>query len=175
MIDEKFGSDHFLIAVDDLIPIRTPTIRRLSLPRADWKRFEQLAVLDEDSLDNVDEMLDAFEDSVNKAALETIPHTYGGIGRIPVPWWNEDCRTTRKEKKIAQRRYHRHPTIENKMHLNQTRANARRVQRRARKQCWIDYINRITTTTPINSIFKTIKKIQGKYKSGQYIKAASYI
>ena len=161
---ERFGSDHYPIIINDTTPVSVERVRRPALQRADWKLFKQLAVSAEPHNRNLDETLDSFETIINNASLESIPFTMGGIGRIPVPWWNDSCKETRRQKKIAQRTYHRNPSIENKILLNQARANARRVQRKARKQCWIDFINNIKLTTPINKIFTMIKKIQGKYK-----------
>ena len=161
--EEKFGSDHFAILVDDVFPVTVPTIRRFNVSRARWSSFKQLAVVPENVRGNADDMLETFETVVNNAALETIPHTFGGIGRIPVPWWNECCARTRREKKVFQRRYHRYPTVENKVALNRARAEARKAQRQARKQCWIDYINTINSKTPLNNIFKMMKKMKGRY------------
>ena len=128
VLEDGFGSDHFPIVVKDIIPVNIQRIKRFALQRADWTLFQQLAISANTPDDSIDEMLNTFESTISNAALEAIPCTTGGVGRIPVPWWNEDCKYTRRQKKIAQRRYHRNPTIENKIDLNQARANARRVQ-----------------------------------------------
>ena len=161
---EKFNSDHFAVIVRDSILMRIPTVKRFSLRRANWTLFRRLTHFADAPEDNVETMLNYFETSVNSAALESIPHTFGGLSRVPVPWWNESCRATRIEKKRAQRRFHRAPSPANRAALNQARANARRVQRQARKQCWTNFLSTITASTPLNEVFNRIKKIQGRYK-----------
>lgn len=164
VLEERFGSDHYPVVVEDTIPVNIQRTRRPALQRADWSLFRQVALTMQPAGSNLDEMLISFEKIIHDASIEAIPFTRGGIGRIPVPWWNENCKLTRQQKKIAQRRYHRNPSIENRIDLNRARAIARREQRRARKQCWTDYINKIKMTTPLNKIFNMIKKIQGKFR-----------
>ena len=161
--DEKFGSDHFVIVVKDTLPVSITPVKRFAIARAKWEKFEQLSIIPECEVNDVEGMLNIFETTLNNAALESIPHTVNVAGRIPVPWWDDECKRTRREKKQAQRRYHRSPTVDNKIALNRARAAARCWQRRARRRCWLEYVSKLKSTTSMSTVHKMMRKMQGKH------------
>ena len=96
---------------------------------------------------DIDSMTERITDNIIRAADLAIPATSGGPYRSSVSCWNEDCKNTRIEKKRATRRYQRSHSIADGIALRRARAIARRAQRQARKQCWLDFVSSINEKT----------------------------
>jgi len=162
---EVFGSDHFPIVISkNLVEPRTKEARFV-LEKADWKTFEALTSFNIDmdyDFENINDMLQHFNSHIIRAATLAIPQTSTTISYNPVPWWNDACTETRTQKKHALRRYQRSRTIGDKIALKRARALARRTQRQSRRELWQNYISSINSKTPLNKIYKKVKKIQGQ-------------
>lgn len=101
VIKNLYGSDHFPICLKsseqlDLFS-RTP---RWKLESADWEKFHQMTQMPRNALNdfNINDAVTFFTAFITDAAFECIPQTNGAPKKRRVPWWNEDCKTARKNK-----------------------------------------------------------------------------
>ena len=137
---------------------------RFNLHRAYWKAYKSLTyVANDDEERPLDEMLCQLEHIIQHAALLSIPQSSDRLTRRPLPWWSVECSTTRWQKREALRRYQQNKTVGNRVVLNRARAIARRTQRLPRRKCWQDFVKTINSNTPLDKIFKKVKKIHGKF------------
>ena len=161
VIEEVFGSDHYPIIISETTATAEVREPRHIVERADWPLFTAVSYMPAATVDeDVDSMLHRFSEGIMRAADVAIPMTSGAPYKSTVPWWNEECRRSRAEKKYALRRYQRSRSLADSIALKRARAIARRTQRQARKQCWTNFISSINKETPINKVYKKIKKIQ---------------
>ncbi|XP_057667198.1 uncharacterized protein LOC130900523 [Diorhabda carinulata] len=84
--------------------------------------------------------------------------------RNPVPWWNSDCESAIKSNKKAFNRYKRHNTSANKIEFLETRAEARRTIKTAKRKSWTEYVSTINSETPMTEVWERVRKISGLYK-----------
>ena len=164
--DELFGSDHYPIIVkeiDNLIPIDLP--KRFLYKKADWSLFSALTDRNYDELMNypLEDKISSFTEIVLEAAKTSIPISSSTRRVRPLPWWNDACRESHRNRKACLRRYKRTKAVEDKIELNRTTALARKIQRRARKENWMNFISTINKDTPMSKIWKRVKKLNGKY------------
>jgi len=166
--EELFNSDHYPVIVTETNGMNPTKDGRYILKKADWRMFTALtSVHDHDDDQSIDDCVQAFTELIQNAAQLAIPRSSGECKGRPVPWWNDECKETRRIKKQALRRYQRSRTVEDKIELKRARALARNVQRKARKKCWEDFVSSINSRTPLNKVFNKIKKIQGRNSSNQ--------
>ena len=107
-------------------------------------------------------MVNYFNDIITKnEATLAIPKTSPHIKTRTSPWWNDECKATRRQKKEVLRMYQRTKSVVDKIELNRNRELARRTQKQACRQCWRHYVSSINSKTLINKIFKKVKKLKG--------------
>ena len=104
------GSDHFPITISESVEEPPPASPRYIIARADWSRFtesgsyigrapEAVDIAEviknftllthmkiEAAGDDIDELIDIFNDKVHSAAVQSIPQTAGQVHGRPVPW-----------------------------------------------------------------------------------------
>lgn len=78
-----------------------------------------------------------------------------------VPWWNEECLNAKNAKNHAFNRWKKHSTEENKAALIQAKKEAKSTFSNARKTSWLAYVSSIHQGTPVNEVWRKIKKIEG--------------
>ena len=151
-IDDLCGSDHYPIVIKETGDAPIQLKRRFLIHKADWKTFTALTNVNYEELKEkeINEMTESFTNIIYAAAINSIPLSSNIHRPHPVPWWNEHCRLTHQERKVALRRYKRTKSIHDKIELNRTSAQARFAKKRARKLYWKNFVSSITTDTPIS-------------------------
>ena len=158
------GSDHYPTVITPVVDEEEESTGRWNLKKADWSRFKTLCeskFSTEDILQTADPIA-TFTNILTDIASECIPRTTT-VPRGPrVPWFNQECKEIRLERKTAQRRAKRTPTQANILTYKRLRAKARRVFRTNRKRSWREFVSSLTSKTPSQKVWKAIRKIKGK-------------
>ena len=167
VVDDLHGSDHFPILLTPVTPVRPLDMpARFNYNKADWSLYEALtSVGAEHSLDEsagVDALLDYIEDVIMTAASTAIP-LKGNSTKIPVPWFNDDCKLVKRERRRAQKAYQRRPTLFNRIAFLRCRARCRFIFEQTRKAQWRQYLSTINSRTSLHEIWKKVSKLSGKF------------
>ena len=83
---------------------------RFHTERADWGLFRELTevgVREDYQHEQADQQLKYVEEIIISAANLSIPVKEGTCRRPPVPWWDDDCKNSLNERRIAERAYKR--------------------------------------------------------------------
>jgi ribonuclease HI len=164
---ESHPTDHYPIFIDFGSSIR-PTIlpKRFILKKAQWNEFSEYASIDAsiEDFDNANDMVTFFTGHVIIAAERSIPKSKGKLRHIPVPWWNSDCESARKNHKSASNRYYRVKTVDAKIIMKKARAKARLIYKLAQRESWSNYTSTINCHTPIKTVWRKTRSLQGKHK-----------
>ena len=94
--------------------------------------------------------------------LPGTPCTCTSRRKIKVPWYNEDCKKAKKERKSALRRFRQAPTLVNMMAYRGARARCRFVMKKARKDSWREFCSSLNTKAKPSTVWRAIRKINGK-------------
>ena len=166
VLPDLHSSDHFPIK----IIINQPAINidqqpRFNIEKANWNLFKDLTMteIEPDDYDNVDIMIANITDIIINAATAAIPRKGGTIRKPPVPWYNQDCRDSRRVKIRAERTLRRHYNVCNLIAYKKARAKCRYVCNESKKQSWKDFISSITEKMPLKKVWKRIAKLSGKF------------
>ena len=159
------GSDHFPTVITPVIDREEEeTTGRWNLKKADWSRFKVLC----DSKFSTEEILQqadpiaTFTSILTDIASECIPKSTTVHKGPKVPWFNQECKEIRLERKAAMRRAKRCPTQANILSYKRLRAKARFVFRSSRKRSWRNFVSSLTSKTSSQKVWKAIRKIKGK-------------
>lgn len=167
--DDLHGSDHYPICIADLNKTNHSVIRepRFITKKADWILFKEKTKLNHtpNPTTTVNDMICIFNKTVTDAALASIPMSSGRLPPRCVPWFDEECKMMKEERKTAKRNYERLKSLHAKIHFSRMRAAAKCLFRRKEKESWAKYINRINKDTPMSIIWNRINKMSGKYQS----------
>jgi len=167
VIEDLHDSDHFPTQLEIIDNINiTDKYNGYNLRKADWDRFYGATRVDDVVLsDDVDEATDAVTTVLRNAADANIPRKCGRMARPPVPWWNAECDDAKRERTRAERALRRNYNVDNKIRYNRARAVCRTVFNRCRRQSWLEYLNSINSRTSINSVWKKVQKLSGKFRT----------
>ena len=165
VMDDGLGSDHFPIFMKIVDEVAVPRAPRWILDKANWALFRILTFLevDADDFPTIDEALDFLNKIINRASSRTIPRTSGLFTRKPVPWWNTECRITRKAMRAAFTRYRRHPCEYYLICYKKARARFRYQVKQSKRQSWVNYISKINWKTNLAEVWAKVRKITGKH------------
>ena len=168
VLENLHGSDHYPIR------IKTNTNEgpvnysgRLKTEKADWKTFTCLTEHfqpPDQSLD-LDNIVKHLNDFIIETAEKCMPISTGDSNKIPVPWWNQECKDAKRERRRTERALKRNESIENKIAYKRTKAVCRKTYKTAQKGSWKKYISDININTPSQKIWKRIMKMTGKFKA----------
>ncbi|MGL4677181.1 MAG: reverse transcriptase domain-containing protein, partial [Brevinema sp.] len=159
------GSDHYPIILRDLK--NTPSIsnRKWNLKKANWNEFRRSLNFNK-SINDFTSSLEAynfFQLNIMKSAELHIPQT-GGMPRRPVvPWWNEECKKLRNNTRCQYRRFKNSGSAIDKIIYKKAMARQRKYFKQAKRDSWREYINTINSSTEIQTIWKKIQKLKGKF------------
>ena len=159
------GSDHYPMLIRKIPPpeLDEPSYR-FKTEKANWLKFKDLTNnYTPPDTNNVDELVDHLNTFIISAAKESIPISEGTNGKIPVPWWNDECRDALRQRNTAERAMKRNLTVANKIAYKRNRANCRKTFNKAKKDSWMRYVSSINENTNMRKIWKRIKKIKGMY------------
>ena len=168
-MSELYGSDHFpiLIEVEDVDPY-SPKVRFME-HRADWTKFNTLTIIEntEELLADLDcdELIDSFNKHITQAANSAIPKATCTPRPTTVPWWSAECQIAVNHRKEAYRKFNRSKLIIDKIEYCRKRAIAKRVLAEAKRSSWQRFVSSLNVNTPMNKIWKRIRKIRGKYSN----------
>ena len=163
--DDLHNSDHFPIVVNlnDHHDYERP--KKWNINTADWSLFCKLSSpkYSTDSFEDLNDLVSYFTSIIFNAASASIHRSSGRINKKCVPWWNAECKQVIKIKRQAWTKYRRQKNDVNFIDFKRASAVARKTIRKAQKESWRMYVSTINEQTPINSIWKKIHKIAGKY------------
>lgn len=175
VLKELHNSDHYpiiLVFQDSPEPevIHSP---RWKFKKANWKMYEdiiqdKIKLLDDISLsneENIDIILDKFEELIITAAEKTIPKTIVKIGKRNLPWWTNVCEDAVRKYKHLFNIYKKCNTFENKILFKSARARARRIIKEAKRNCWRDFLSSLTSKISSKEAWDKINAINGKKRT----------
>lgn len=150
VLKNPFGSDHFPLFVE---PCTTPAILKTRAPRwkltkTNWSLFSELTLgaFTFDILD-IDDVTGLPTNHILAAAMVSIPMSATHLLGRPNPWWNFECRGTRKKQNKTWGIFLGYPTQDNLMTFIQMRARARYVWRQSQHNSCQKYVSCITSFT----------------------------
>jgi len=137
---------------------------------AKWERFKYLCEIEMDKIDlneEIEEIDKSITTTILQVAKESIPKSKGKMKRKAVAWWTEECGKIVQErnKEEVLRRTH---NFQNLIKYKETQAKARRIIRKAKKQSWQTFCNKIGRTTPVGDVWNMIKGMQGIRREWKY-------
>ena len=162
------GSDHFPIILSPTLPTVESLPAKWCFKIAQWELFSKLAVesLTTDAIFHSDDHpVDLFTEFLIDCALRAVPVSVPSPRKPRTPWFTEECKKINKERKKAQRRVFRFPTLENVRKHQQLRAKARFVFKKSKKQSWRNFCSKLSFKTSSKKVWDIIRKIKGKNNS----------
>ena len=162
--DDQCGSDHFPVVVSPVDNEEDTPVGRWNLKKANWLQFSSLCQshLTEEEVLSADDPTLTFTSILTEIAEITIPKTTTVPSKPRKPWFTEECKSIRKERKKAQRKAQRCPTIQNILQYKRLRAKARYTFKKAKKESWKHFVSSLSSKTPSQKVWKAIRKIKGK-------------
>ena len=154
------GSDHFPVSILMTPPGISPCSSRRSIRRTDWEVFSRAC------LQSINSDLDSYEtfiERLTEVCDAVIPVT-SGKPRKHNAWFTPECRVAVDEKKKAYRRAARNPTVQNIVAFRLARARARRTLRENKRRSFHEFVSKINSRTPLNTVWKMIRNLKGSGK-----------
>lgn len=162
--DDLYGSDHYPILVEEVVPEPVEREPRFIIRKAKWKDFNHLTEMTEiNNEQSVEENLSSFTTKVLHAAELTIPKSAGGPLKHRCVWWRPEITHFNLERKSALRRYQRSGRDVDKISYKRWRAKAAKIKSEARKNSWRGYVSTLTADTPMSKIWNRVGKMTGRY------------
>ena len=123
--DDLCGSVHFPIFLTSHAANNT-THPRYNFKKANWNLFGDLCSRSVDlKILESDCPVELFTEKVTAAAREAIPHYRGGKNLPRVPWFTEECKQAILDRKRAQKKYFKHPTLLNFFNFKKAEAKSK--------------------------------------------------
>ena len=105
--------------------------------------------------------VEAFTKIILESAKDTIPKTSSVSKRVPVPWWTPEIKNAICQRRKALSRFKQYPTTYNLIIFKKFRARARLLIKLSKKASWETFVNSISISTPLSTLFNKINKISG--------------
>ena len=165
--DDQCGSDHIPIIIKTKNKYNFEGKPRWNINKANWPKFQKMANFTKPHTDfqNINELCDYITQVIIDAATASIPIVKPLIGKIPIPWWNGQCRVAVKNKKCAFRRYIHNPTLENYISYKKSNAEAKRIVRQSKKTSWLHFLAGINPKTSIKELWSRVGSLKKKNKT----------
>ena len=162
--DDRCGSNHFPILINNLKPQPNEASPRWILQKANWPLFSQLC---EENLKEHDFTIDSdpiesFTNIIIQIADRCVPKSSGKRKKKYKPWFNEECRDAVNARRHALRTFDRQPTTQNLDNFRIFRAQARRTIRTNKKRSWQQYVSQLKNKSSIKKTWDIVRKISGK-------------
>ena len=176
VIDDSLGSDHSPVITTMELQGKSregSQNPKWNLQKADRELFK--AYVDVSSLeaqqqvDDKDLHLESKVDVLTTCVIEAAEKSYPVSKRHkrpPVPWWNDDIASLKREKRKAQRKWKNSNTEANKIMYKKQQAKLKRAIKSAKRSSWRDFVGSINRDTPSSEIWRKIKAISGGNQSG---------
>lgn len=167
-VDESLhSSDHYPIHIKfNTPPEFVNKLRKFNTEKANWHTFNRLTLTDPNQQSaTIDIFTETVTNILMEAARESIPCTSGRLSRPPVPWWNSRCDDAKRNRVRAERAMKRSNNNNNtRTRYSRARAICKVVFDDSKRESWKSYISGINSRTDINSVWKRVHKLSGKYK-----------
>ena len=112
----------------------------------------------------IDEKVHAITEFIVEAAKISIPISKGAQnGKIPLPWFNEECKKVHRERKRAARALKHNHNQSNMVAYRRLNALCRWTFKKAKKETWMQYLTSINVRTSMSQVWKRINKVKGKF------------
>ena len=166
--ESRYGSDHYPIHLKPInynhIPYNGPL--RYNFKKANWLSFKAntRTEIRSENFDEIDSLTEYITKTIINSANTAIPFKSRKPRKPPIPWWNEELTTLKRNRNIAERALRRNNNIENKIAYNRSKARLRYHCNIARRQSWHEFLNSINQNTTLNHIWKKVQMIGGKFK-----------
>ena len=162
-----YESDHFPIIISRAAQnTYTPCPPRYNCKKANWPDYSRHTELQDQHIQDVDEQVTALNNTIIKAASQSIPMTKPSCSSTPnTPWWNEACKTAKRDKRRASRKFYRTRLQVDWIEYQRCKAILRRLIRQSRRSTWKTFVSSINSDTSTNEMWNKVKKIAGKYKA----------
>ncbi|MEL7079277.1 MAG: reverse transcriptase family protein [Cyanobacteria bacterium J06582_2] len=158
------GSDHFPLYLSTTNYTPQQGYPRWRTKKANWEVFsERVAEIKNIPIMDPLNYYDSIIEKITEAASATIPKSDGFYHQCPVPWWNNHCDNTKKERNQAQRQLFKHPTVANKIQYKRARAVHHRTIKTSKENSWKSYVSTINKNTECGKVWKKVQKIKGTY------------
>ncbi|XP_049880538.1 RNA-directed DNA polymerase from mobile element jockey isoform X1 [Pectinophora gossypiella] len=173
ILQEKFGSDHYVIVISFDQP--SPSLRsfepllKYRLSRANWDNYSIEADANSHFVplinnSNVEEGYNLFVEGICKAANNNIPIKKSKIGsKVSPPWWDAHCSDMYKRRKEAEINYCLTMTIENYLLLKKISATAKRYFKKKKRSSWVRFCQSLSPRTPPSLLWRSIKRFRGSF------------
>lgn len=158
------GSDHFPILTSFKKKTEESCREFWKFKAANWSLYEQL-VKEELTLQVLEDSEDPilqFSEILLQCAEKSIPKYHAKPNLVKTPWFDEECKKLKNERKKAQRQFHKAPSDENKMKYQALRAKCRLTFKKKKKESWEKFCSSLSFKTNTQKVWKIIKKINGK-------------
>lgn len=172
-----YGSDHFPIIIT--IPNRVspqynfnPCLK-YRLTGADWSSFSShlensALVLTPIQTDNTENFLLAYSNLVEaliSSANENIPLKKQARTQFKIssPWWDSECTSAVKDRKIAELTYNAAMTNENFIEYKRSAAKVRKILSLRKRQGWKNFCENLSPRAPPSLVWKQIRRYRGSY------------
>ena len=161
------NSDHTPILIESFDKYPNEEKKSWNFNKANWVRYKLLANFEKPISDfsNIDKLYQYIVETIKNAAEKCIPVTKTIKNKISVPWWNGCCRVAVKNKKLAYRKYIKHPTMDNFIFYKKMNAEAKRVVRKSKKDSWISFLAEINPKSSIKEVWSKIGSLKRKKKA----------
>ena len=164
VLEDLCGSDHFPIFISFLKPSEEINRKLWNFNRGDWDLFGQLVLerLPANLLDGYDDPVLEFSTILLDCARDSIPTSTVKPHGVKTPWFDEECRTLKKERLKALRKFNQSPTVENKMNHQALRARCRFVFKNKKRDSWKNFCSKLSFKTDTRKVWKIVNKIKGR-------------
>ena len=167
VLGDQYGSDHFplVITLTGQVPVQNQS--RWIIKKADWEKYESLVIdsIREEVFEDIDDPIPHLSELIVKAAMESVPTSSHSSYRVRRPWFDEECAKAIRLRKAALQRYKWHPDIEHRAAYKKTRADARKLIKKKKRDSWRNYVSQLNSNTNCKQVWDMIRKITGRRTS----------
>ena len=161
-LEDTHFSDHYPILIKTTPPIIAPPQDNFNFKKANWPSFtEECKAKLNTKINNKN--IDYFTEKLLEITENNIPKI-STSPRKNKAWFNEDCAKAVKKKNHMLRIAKANGTPENIKNFKIAQATCRKTCREAKKSSFKKYISKINNKTPMNKVWKMIKKLKGTHK-----------
>ena len=164
LFDQTMDSDHYPIWIRSGRKRRPISFPKWVIDKANWPKFTQntiptSSVKDFQSVHEANEYCKTF---IKDAATKAIPKTSGNEKNYNSPWWNEECKKVKENRKIAWEKFLNEEITQ--IEWNRAKAKARQVFNWSKKKSWLQFMESINEKTTSKEVWRKISILTKKYK-----------
>lgn len=165
LFDQLMGSDHFPIWLRSGQNRKPVSFPKWIIEKADWPKFTDKAVplMSFDEFDSSEEANSYCKTFIIDAAKNSIPKSSGNERYYKPPWWNENCKIVKENRKVSFENYVE--GIGSKNEWNRSKAKARQTFRWTKQNSFLKFMGSINKNTTSGEAWRKINIFTGKYNS----------